>query len=58
MGKKAKGKKHLRQLWKAYEVKGDAVERKLKFSPKDSGSFMANHKSRQTCGKTGYTEFK
>ena len=46
------------QLWKVYEVQGDKLVRKNKFSPKSPGDFMANHSDRTVCGKTGYTEFK
>ncbi len=45
------------QVWKLYEVKGDQLIRKNKFSPKaGSGYFMANHADRETCGKTYYME--
>ena len=47
------------QMWKLYEVKGDKLVRKNKFSPKaGEGYFMANHKDRLTCGKTYYMEKK
>ncbi|MEK6900270.1 MAG: 30S ribosomal protein S27ae [Nanoarchaeota archaeon] len=46
------------QLWKVYEVQGDKLVRKNRFSPKSQGDFMANHQNRMVCGKTGYTEFK
>lgn len=46
------------QLWKLYEVQGDKLVRKNKFSPKSQGDFMANHSDRLVCGKTKYTEFK
>ena len=46
-----------RNLYELYEVKGDTLVRKNKFSPKSPGDFLANHKNRQTCGKTAYTEF-
>ncbi len=46
------------QLWKLYEVQGDKLVRKNKFSPKAPGDFMANHGDRMVCGKTGYTEYK
>lgn len=53
-GKKKPGS----QLWKLYEVQGDKLVRKNKFSPKSQGDFMANHSDRLVCGKTKYTEFK
>ena len=46
------------QLWKLYEVQGEKLVRKNKFSPKSQGDFMANHRDRLVCGKTKYTEFK
>ena len=46
------------QLWKLYEVQGDKLVRKNKFSPKSQGDFLANHANRSVCGKTKYTEFK
>ena len=46
------------QLWKLYEVQGDKLVRKNKFSPKSQGDFLANHADRLVCGKTKYTEFK
>jgi len=46
-------------VWNLYEVKGDKLVRKNKWSPKlGEGYFMASHKNRSTCGKTGYTEFQ
>ncbi|MFH1174967.1 MAG: 30S ribosomal protein S27ae [archaeon] len=53
-----KKKKGSRQLWKLYEVKDGKLTRKGKFSPKSAGDFMAEHKDRRTCGKTGYMEKK
>jgi len=46
------------QLWKLYEVQGDKLVRKNRFSPKSPGDFMANHSDRFVCGKTKYTEYK
>ena len=47
------------QIHKLYEIKDGKVTRKNPFSPKaGDGYFMANHKDRFTCGKTGYTEMK
>jgi ubiquitin-small subunit ribosomal protein S27Ae len=54
----AEKKKKTRQLWKLYEVKGDKLIRKNRFSPKSPGDFLAEHKDRRTCGKTGYMEKK
>lgn len=56
----AKGgaKKPGSRLWKLYEVQGDKLVRKNKFSPKSQGDFMANHADRLVCGKTKYTEYK
>ncbi len=50
--------KNKRQLWKLYEVQGDKVVRKNKFSPKSQGDFLAEHKDRRSCGKSGYMEKK
>jgi ubiquitin-small subunit ribosomal protein S27Ae len=55
---KEKSKKKPTQLWTLYDIQGDKLVRKNKFSPKSPGDFMANHKDREVCGKTGYTEFK
>ena len=46
------------QLWKLYEVQGEKLVRKNKFSPKSQVDFMANHGDRLVCGKTKYTEYK
>ncbi|MAG61102.1 30S ribosomal protein S27ae [archaeon] len=46
-----------RKLWEKYKVEGDTLVKSNKFSPKSPGDFLANHKNRKTCGKTGYTEF-
>ncbi len=46
-----------RKLWEMYKVEAGVLVRNNKFSPKSPGDFLANHKNRQTCGKTGYTEF-
>lgn len=53
-----KSKKKPTQLWTLYEVQGDKLVRKNPFSPKSPGDFMAKHKGRLVCGKTGYTEYK
>jgi small subunit ribosomal protein S27Ae len=42
-----------------YEVQGDKLVRKNKWSPKKGeGYFMAEHKDRRTCGATSYMEKK
>jgi len=42
-----------------YKVEGDKAARSRKFCPKcGTGYFLAEHASRVTCGKCGYTEFK
>ena len=46
------------QVWKLYEVQGEKIVRKNKFSPKSPVDFMANHSDRLVCGKTKYTEYK
>ena len=52
-------KKAASGIWQLYEVKGEELVRKNKFSPKSGkGYFMANHKDRATCGHSGYTEFE
>jgi ubiquitin-small subunit ribosomal protein S27Ae len=58
MAKKKVKNRQASQRWKMYEVKDGKVTRKNPFSPKEAGTFMAVHKDRKTCGKTGYTEFK
>ncbi len=41
-----------------YKVSGEKVDRLRKTCPKcGSGTFMAQHKDRSTCGKCHYTEF-
>lgn len=58
MAKPAEKKKE-KGIWTCYEVKGDTLTRKNKWSPKlGPGYFMAEHKNRSTCGSSGYTEFK
>ena len=57
-GKSEKSKKKPSQLWKLYKIEGDKLVRLNKFSPKSPGDFMANHKDRVVCGKTGYAEKK
>lgn len=58
-GKKAKGKKRVKKLWKRYKVSGDKAERSGRFCPKcGPGFFMAMHQGRTYCGKCKYTEFE
>ena len=46
------------QIWKAYKVNGQKLDRNNKSCPKcGPGNFMANHKNRSSCGRCGYTEF-
>ncbi|MBC8495257.1 30S ribosomal protein S27ae [archaeon] len=56
--KKEKKAKKPRQLWTRYEISGDKITRKNKFSPKSDGDFLAEHSNRRTCGKTCYMEKK
>ncbi|MBW2990380.1 30S ribosomal protein S27ae [Candidatus Woesearchaeota archaeon] len=58
-GKKPKRKKPAHKVARVYEVSGDSIKRKNKTCPKcGTGTFMAAHKDRHTCGKCGYTEKK
>lgn len=51
-------KKKLKGIWNLYQKSGDKLERKNKSCPKcGSGTFMAKHASRWTCGQCHYTEF-
>ncbi len=53
--KKAKGK----IAYTLFSISGSKLERKNKSCPKcGSGTFMAEHANRRTCGKCNYTEFK
>lgn len=55
--KKEKKPKKPLQRWKLYKVSGDKLERTNKSCPKcGSGSFLASHKERLSCGKCGYVE--
>ena len=50
-------KKKTSKRWEDYEVSGSELKRKNRFCPKcGDGIFLANHKSRQSCGACGYTE--
>ena len=54
--KPSKGAK--KGIWNLYEKAGDKITRKNKFCPKcGSGTFMAKHANRSTCGACRYTEF-
>jgi len=45
------------QRWKLYKVSGNKLERKNKSCPKcGSGTFLAAHKDRLTCGTCQYSE--
>ncbi|MCP3682273.1 MAG: 30S ribosomal protein S27ae [bacterium] len=58
MGKKKKNPKKPMQIWKVYEAKGE-LKRKNPSCPKcGTGTFLAAHKDRSTCGKCGYSEMK
>lgn len=58
-GKKQKKKKPAQKVSSVYEMSGDSIKRKNKTCPKcGTGTFMANHKDRWTCGKCAYTEKK
>ena len=58
MGKKPKKDKTTSHKYKMYDASGSELKRKNKFCPKCGvGVFMAQHKSRLTCGKCSYTEF-
>jgi ubiquitin-small subunit ribosomal protein S27Ae len=57
--KKEAKKQPPRTVYNQYEVKGDSLTRKKQSCPKcGPGVNMAGHKTRNTCGKCGYTEFK
>lgn len=59
MAKEKKKVKKSFKISKLYQVSGNKLERKNKFCSKcGSGTFLANHKDRETCGKCGYTNFK
>ncbi|MBI2572728.1 30S ribosomal protein S27ae [Candidatus Woesearchaeota archaeon] len=55
---KGPAKKKSRSLHKLYVIEGDKIKRTNPFSPKSPGDFLASHKDRLVCGKTGYTEMK
>ena len=41
-----------------YEIQGDKLVRKRRTCPKcGEGTFLGQHKNRESCGQCGYTEF-
>jgi len=57
IAKKPKKEKKSKGIWELYESSG-GLKRKNKSCPKcGSGTFMAQHKGRVTCGKCRYSEF-
>lgn len=55
----AKEKKPAYKYANTYEISGDSIKAKNKSCPKcGPGVFMADHKTRWTCGKCGYMEKK
>ena len=58
MAKNKRKNRRVSQVWKLYDVSGDKIKRKNPFSLKGgTGVFLAVHKNRKHCGKTGYTEY-
>ncbi|QQG40317.1 MAG: 30S ribosomal protein S27ae [Candidatus Aenigmatarchaeota archaeon] len=49
--------KHI-QIWKKYKVSGSTVERPVSCPRCGTGTFLAQHKNRSTCGKCGFSETK
>ena len=42
-----------------YDIEGDKLVRKKRTCPKcGEGTFLAQHKNRESCGKCSYTEFR
>lgn len=55
---KPKGKSNQKNKYLVYEVSGESINRKRKHCPRcGPGIFMAEHQTRTSCGKCGYTEF-
>ncbi|MAG91397.1 30S ribosomal protein S27ae [Candidatus Woesearchaeota archaeon] len=55
---KPQEKKKVSGRWNMYNKTGDKLERKNKSCPKcGSGTFMAKHGNRETCGSCRYTTF-
>ncbi len=45
------------QAWTKYEISGGKAGRKQESCPRcGTGTFLAQHKDRKTCGKCGYSE--
>jgi ribosomal protein S27AE len=60
-GKSAPAKKAgpKKGVWNYYEIRDGKAVQKNRFSPKlGEGHYMARHSNRETCGGSGYTEFK
>ncbi len=58
MGKPKPGKKHPNKVHENYKAEGGALKRLKRQCPKcGNGTFMAQHKDRNTCGRCSYTEF-
>ena len=56
---KEQSKKKLKGRWNMYQIAGAKIERKNKSCPKcGSGTFMAKHANRWTCGMCRYTVFE
>ena len=54
--KKVKNKKPSKKYSK-YKISGDKIERQPNCPRCGPGTFLAQHKDRQTCGTCGYTVF-
>lgn len=54
--KKVKNKKPSKKYAK-YKISGDKLERQPSCPRCGPGTFLAQHKDRQTCGTCGYTVF-
>ncbi len=54
-----KGRKHENvKVHKMYKIEGGKVIRQRKSCPRcGDGTFLANHKNREYCGRCGYTIF-
>ena len=57
MGKRKVKNKKPSQRWKKYKISGDHIDRKPICPRCGAGTFLAQHKDRQTCGACGYTVF-
>ncbi|MBI2452106.1 30S ribosomal protein S27ae [Candidatus Pacearchaeota archaeon] len=57
-GKKPHKNKPTSKKYSHYAIENDSIKRKLKHCPRcGAGVFLANHKTRLSCGKCYYTEF-